>query len=105
MRAILMMQQENNHVRPRLFDGKGLRIVKGRHPLHELVEQTFISNDVLLSTDGSMVRCCCCDLSTNYTQIISQVVDVHCHSSSKPSAAPMLLLLLADMDACLLLLQ
>lgn len=52
--AMAMFARENNHVRPRLVTGKGIKIVKGRHPLQELVEQTFIANDTLLTAEGSL---------------------------------------------------
>ena len=52
--AMASFARENNHIRPRLVEGKGIKIVKGRHPLQELVEQTFIANDTLLSADASL---------------------------------------------------
>lgn len=39
--AMAAFANENNHVRPRLVAGKGIAIAKGRHPLQELIEQTY----------------------------------------------------------------
>ena len=52
--SLAKVSAENNYVRPEIIKKKGICIKKGRHPVVELLEKSFIANDVMLN-EGEMI--------------------------------------------------
>ena len=52
--SLAKVSAENNYVRPKIINQKGICIKKGRHPVVELLEKSFIANDVMLN-EGEMI--------------------------------------------------
>ncbi|MDR1006123.1 MAG: DNA mismatch repair protein MutS [Bacteroidales bacterium] len=56
--SFAQIAEENNYVKPKINEGKTLRIVEGRHPVIEKmlpVGESYVANDVYLDTDKQQI--------------------------------------------------